>query len=812
MLGHEKSGAVPPIPSSLRANAWHTLNLNDESQTRPRAHTAPEVTPYLGLRARLSQLWFNRWTILLLLVLVRVVILTGSLNDNIGDAKVRALSACTKVEDIGSAMASMPHYLSVGVNSLASDAITKTVSGLVQLLMLLLEGVEGLLFFIINLYVGTFVCVATALIHGGLDVAIKAVEGATKAMNDAIKTISGQITDTIEDVQDVLNGIPNQIAGAIGSIFGGGDSINIPTIDISSSLDDLQNIRVDATKVVGGLASLNKTIPNFDQVENFTKNAISVPFGLLRGQINESLGAYRFDDSVFPVAKKEALSFCSDNSFLNDFFETLFGIVAAAKIAFLVVIPILAILAIIAMGYLEVRRWRREKQRARDLMDHGYDAMDVVYLSSRPMTAGAGLWLASKLGIRDLRKTILFRWTVAYGTSLPALFVLSLALAGFFSCLCQIIILRLIQKEAPALAGQVGNFADDVVGTLKAASTSWSDDANGVIIKVQDDINDDLFGWVRNATAAVNNTLTTFDNEIDDALDSVFKDTLLADTVRNLVACLIGRKIDAVQAGLTWVHEHAHVTLPLFADDIFSKGANDSVNGDSDLTSFLATPATVTTDEITASVDRVVAALERSIVQEALISTVLLLIYVLVILIGALRALTAAASGNKTRAEGGEQYGMKAVETGSRSSSRTRSEKAAPPEDYWEQGLSDNVVHAGHEQSAGSDRRGRDSSLAKAVSAAAPALKRTVSAAARSSTRAAQTAWSRLRATDGRKEGDGGLGRNAEDKGNGDDRIGRRAGDNINGNGGIHRKAKAKGDRDDDSELSLPPLAMYSPL
>ncbi|KAL2265865.1 hypothetical protein VTJ83DRAFT_6965 [Remersonia thermophila] len=699
MLGHEKSGAVPQIPSSLRADAWHTLNLHDDSRARPRVHTAPELTPYLGLRARLSQLWFNRWTILLLLVLVRVVILTGSLNDNIGDAKVKALSSCTKVEDLGSAMASMPHYLSVGVNSLAADVITKSVSGLAQLLMLLLEGVEGLLFFIINLYVGTLVCVATALIHGGLDVATKAVEGATKDMNNAIRTISGQITDTIDDVQDVLNAIPNQIAGAIGGIFGGG-SINIPKIDISSSLDDLLNIRVDATKVVGGLASLNRTIPTFDQVENFTKNAISVPFNLLRGQINESLGAYRFDDSVFPVAKKQALSFCSDNSFLNDFFETLFGIVASAKIAFLVAIPILAIVAIIVMGYLEVRRWRREKQRARDLMDHGYDAMDVVYLSSRPMTAGAGLWLASKLGIRDPRKTILFRWTVAYGTSLPALFVLSLALAGLFSCLCQVIILRSIQKEAPALAGQVGGFAEDVVGTLKASSTSWSDDANGVIIKVQDDINDDLFGWARNATAAVNNTLTTFDNEIDKAVNEVFEGTLMADTARNLVACLIGRKIDAVQAGLTWVHEHAHVTLPLFADDIFSKGANDSVNGDSELTSFLATPATVTTDEITASVDRVVAALERGIVQEALISAVLLLIYVIVVLIGALRALTAAASRDKTRGEGGEQYGMKEVDTGSgssgsRSSSRARAEEAAPPADYWEQGLSDNVVHEG---------------------------------------------------------------------------------------------------------------------
>ncbi|KAL2117346.1 hypothetical protein VTJ04DRAFT_9514 [Mycothermus thermophilus] len=703
MFHNDKSGAVPPVPSSLRTDAWHTLDLNDGSQGRsanlqPRPHTAPEVTPYLGLRARLSQLWFNRWTILLLLVLIRVVLLTGSLNDNIGDAKVRALSACTKVEDIGSAMASMPHYLSVGVNALASEDITKSVSGTVHLLNLLLDGVEGLLYFIINMYVGTFVCIAVALIHGGLDVAVKVVEGATKAMNDAIGTITGQISDTISDVQKVLDAIPNEITG-IGGLFGG--SINIPKIDISGSLDDLKNIRIDSSSLVGDLARLNKTIPNFDQVENFTKNAIGVPFDLLRQQINASLGDYRFDESVFPVAKKQALSFCSDNTFLNDFFETLYGIVAAAKIAFCVIIPILAVVAIIVMGYLEVRRWRREKQRARDLMDNGYDSMDVVYLASRPMTSGAGLWLASKLGIRDMRKTILFRWAVAYGTSLPALFVLSLALAGLFSCLCQVIILRSIQKEAPALAGQVGNFAGDVVETLKDASTSWSDDANGVLLQVQDDINNDLFGWVRNATSAVNNTLTTFDNEIEKALKDVFDNTLLGPTVRGLVGCLITRKIDAVQKGLTWVHEHAQVTLPLFPDDVFSRGANESVNGDSDLTSFLATPATVTTDEITASVDRVVAALERGIVQEALISTALLLVYIIVVLIGVVRALLALAQGGKTRAEGGEQYRMKEMErhsagSVSRESSRSRNgEKGAAPAAYYAPGTHDDVVYPG---------------------------------------------------------------------------------------------------------------------
>ncbi|KAL2167359.1 hypothetical protein VTG60DRAFT_1392 [Thermothelomyces hinnuleus] len=686
MFYNEKPGAVPHVPPTLNHETWQTLDLHSEPRTeqlQPHAHTAPTITPYLGLRARLSQLWFNRWTVLLILVLVRVLILTASLDDNIGDAKVKALSACTKVEDVGSAMASMPHYLSVGVNSLASEGITKAISGMVQMLMLIVTGVENLIFFIINLFVGTYACLIAALIHGGLDVSVKVVEGATKVMNSAINTITGQIADSVSDVQDAINEIPDKL-----SSFLGGIDFDLPKIDITKNLDDLKNIKVNSKDLVKDLVSLNTSIPTFDEVENFTKNAIAIPFNFLRDQVNGSLGSYKFDESVFPVAKKQALSFCSDNSFLNDFFETLFDIVAKAKIAFSVVIPILAVLAMLGMGYIEVRRWRKEKERSRVFTERGYDAMDVVYLSSRPVTAGFGLWLASKL--KNLKKQLLVRWTVAYGTSLPALFVLSLAMAGFFSCLCQVIILRSIQKEAPALADQVGDFAGDVVQTLRDVSTDWADNANGVIIKLQDDINNDMFGWVTNATTAVNNTLNTFDEEIDKAITSLFKDTILLNTARNLVGCLITRKIETVEKGLTWVHDHAHVTLPLFADNIFSRGANDSISGDSDLTSFLASPSTVTTDEITSAVNQVITKLEHGIVQEALISTALLLVYVIVVLTGALRALAASVQKEKTRAEGGEQYGVKAPgSSGSGSGSTDGMSERQPGADY------NDVVYAG---------------------------------------------------------------------------------------------------------------------
>lgn len=677
----EKSGAIPPLPSTLNANTntWEMVDLGHPTQgklPRPYPDTDPVVTPYLGLRARLSQVWFNRWTVLLLLVLVRVLLLTTSLNEDLGDAKTKALSACSKVEDVGSAMASMPHYLSVGVNSLAADGIEKAVRGLVSILNMIVTGVKALLLFVINFYIGTYACLAAAFIHGGLDVAAQVVEGATDVINKVIEPAASQIADKVAGFQDGINKLIEQINTGVGSVpdkvqdgindavdgisnlFGRDLIPNAPKLDLTDSLNAIKDFKLDSTELVADIVKLNKTIPTFDQAENFTKNAVAVPFDLVKQKIADAFRNYTFDRSLFPVAKKQALQFCSNNSFLNDFFTTLFEIVAKAKIAFIVVIIILSVLAMVVTGYLDIRRWRRERARARAFTEHGYDPMDVVYMASRPFTAGIGVKIASKFRSNE-RRYLLVRWAIAYSTSLPALFVLSLAIAGFFSCLCQYIMLTSIEKEAPALASKVGDFAGSVVGTLESVSTDWASDANQQVLRIEQGINDDVFGWVQEATSAVNNTLTVMEDEINKGVDAVFKDTILLNTVRSVLGCVILRKIDAIQEGLAWVRDNAKVSLPLFPNDTFSQGAQASVQGDSDLTSFLASPAAVTTDEVTGAVSKVTTTLRNNIVQEFLISLALLFVYIIVILIGVSYALVGMALRHeKTRAEGGHRYNI----------------------------------------------------------------------------------------------------------------------------------------------------------
>lgn len=644
----ENPGTYPEVPESLsRDTSFEDNEMRKVHEAR--ADTSPTLTPYLGLRARLSQIWINRWTVLLLLVLVRVVILIAQLNDNVGSAKEKALSACTKVEDMGSAMASMPHYLSLGVNEMTGMGIETAVHAMVTMLDLMLQGVQGIIIFFINFLVATYVCLLTALVKGSLEAVASVTEDASKVFNRVIDRAAKEIGDIAGKVEDGINDLTDDIQD---SIFG--DLLpDIPEVDFSGPVKDLKDFDLDPKDFVKDVRKLNDEIPDFEEVMNLTKNAIALPFDFVREKLNESYGDYQFDRDVFPLAQKEKMTFCSDNDTINDFFRSLYDLISKARVIFIVLLVLLAVAVIIPMAWYEIKRYRRQQQHARLVAANSYDPMDVVYIASRPTTSTFGIKFASRF--RGKRQ-VLVRWCIAYATTVPALFVLALAFAGFFSCLCQFILLEAVKSEVPAITNQVGEFADDVVGSLKSVSDDWAADANSVIDDLNDDINDDVLRYVKNATTAVNDTLTVFLDTMDDGLEAVFKDTILIKPIKTVLHCVIGIKIENVQDGLTWVHDHAKVDFPRFKGDIFSMGAQESVEGDSELNTFLASPSEVTTDEVSGAVERVVRWLQDGLVKEALISTGLLLVYVIIVLIGVVRMLAGMAMREKGRAEGGMRY------------------------------------------------------------------------------------------------------------------------------------------------------------
>jgi len=663
---------MPPSPSA----GDHEMRdyYIDQNAPRPAPNQAPYLTPYLGLRARLSQIWINRWTVLLLLVLVRTLFAIASLDTNLASARREALSACTSVENVGSALASMPHYMSQGVNQMTADGITKAVSGLMDMVTLSVTGVEEIVVFVIGMMTNTYLCLITLAVDGSLEYSIDLISNANQAINTTLQGIVGDINTEVSTLTSELL----SFVSGVNTVTG-----NKPNIDFSSIIDKIDNVSVPSS-LNSDLQTLNNSLPTFADVKNATENLIRQPFEDLKTLINQTLGNYTFNQSLFPVPDKQSLTFCSDNNDINDFFDELVKIERIARVAFIVVLTIAAILCCLPMAWWEIIRWKRLQARAKMISVEATDPMDAVYMASRPYTSMIGIMVANRFSTP--RRRVVARWAVAYSTSLPALFILALALAGLFSCLCQYILLKAIEREVPALTSEIANFTDKVVDSLNNASVSWANGINSVITDTSNGINGDLLGWVNTSTTAVNNTLNTFVDDTVNVLNQTFGGTPLYGPITGVFNCLVELKIQGIQNALTWVQDHAQVSIPIIPNDTFSLGTIAKITDNNGAANLLSNPSSTTSDDISAAVNDVTGFLAKTIRQEAIISTMILVMWLFLVAAGLIRACIVFHERDKLRGEAGNQYVnvTPQIVAAVREPASQRPESAAPPYPYSE--------------------------------------------------------------------------------------------------------------------------------
>lgn len=596
---------------------------------RPTINQTPDFKPYLGLRARLSQIWINRWTVLLLLVLVRLLFAIASTDSSLVSARREALSACTQVENIGSSMASMPHYMAKGVNEMTASGIDKAVSGLMKMLEMSVTGVEEIVLFVIHMMTSTYLCLITLAVNGSLRAAVEIGTEINKKLNETIDEVTNDIGNSVKSVTDGIESILGKVNFALPSGF------SKPTINLDDSINKLKALELPP-EMQQSLQKLNQSIPTFDEVQNFTDNIIRTPFEEIKKLI-KGMETFEFNRTLLPIPQKEKLNFCSEGNSINEFFDDLIEMAYNARKIALGVLIAAAIIVCVPMAWLEVRRYRKMQARA-SLFAEGHDGMDVVYLASHPTSSGIGLWFGRRFG--SARRQAIIRWAWAYATSVPMMFLLSLGIAGLFACLCQYILLKAIENKAPELTDQVADFAEKVVTSLDNASMSWSGGVNGVLGKLDNKINDDIFGWVNTSTTAVNNTLNVFVDKMSTTLNSTFAGTPLYEPIKEVLNCLIGLKIAGFQKGLTWVQDNAHISFPGVSNDTFSLGALAEKSGSDSAAQLLADPNGKAKDEITEAVDHVIETMMDGIEKEALISTAIILIWLFVAIGGYVYAST----------------------------------------------------------------------------------------------------------------------------------------------------------------------------
>lgn len=250
------------------------MNVNN---SRRIPQTTPELTPYLGVRSRLSQVWFNRWTVLLLLIMVRVILATVSLDSDLESARDKAFSACTGVESMGTAMASMPFYMANGVNEMAAKGIESAIRALEATLLLMITGVQEMVVFIVNLITSTYVCLITLAVRGSVGVMVDALKEITDFVNNAMTDIFNSVDGQVQTIEDGINKVTSFLE-SIPNFLGGG--VDIPDVNLPA-LDKLKDGLTIPDDFKQKLDDMENSIPTFEEVKEAAGDAIRIPFQLL---------------------------------------------------------------------------------------------------------------------------------------------------------------------------------------------------------------------------------------------------------------------------------------------------------------------------------------------------------------------------------------------------------------------------------------------------------------------------------------------------------------------------------------------------
>lgn len=159
------------------------------------------------------------------------------------------------------------------------------------------------------------------------------------------------------------------------------------------------------------------------------------------------------------------------------------------------------------------------------------------------------------------------RWFFQYISHTPAITCLFIGLFGLFSIQLQLYAMGpLVARYRGRAQSSVSDFgqlvASSTYSSMLNQSSTYANEVNGRVIAIETTVNDGLFAWVNVTTTTLNNTINAVYKDMQDAVTLVFGSSILEEPAQQLLRCLIGSKVDAVEKAITFLHDNLQIDLP----------------------------------------------------------------------------------------------------------------------------------------------------------------------------------------------------------------------------------------------------------
>ncbi|RCK56031.1 Plasma membrane fusion protein PRM1 [Candida viswanathii] len=556
---------------------------------------------YLNLAEILSQTYLNKYAILLLLILIRLVILENSLVSNLS-LELLDKSVCYNGE--------VQLVLNTVHRMVVNNLQTLEQSGLISII-LFLKALKQIALFVIELFLGTYVCLLNAVLRGTTEFALDASEGVIQAVNATVVSATNDIESALQGLSQFLNDIVTGVS-TLARLFTG--NLSQPTEyqnQINITLGELKDKIVIPGSVIDKIEDVrNTSLGGLSTLDNGTQTLVSAPFDLIVNKLNVMRDNFTFKNTA-PSPLNFTEECLKDMNKLEEIQRELVRLVQVVSRWIFIGLLCGMVASMLYVGFVQWREWRRM-----DKFIHEQEiAQEVQFRNQHNIYNNVILYTIEKrMGYKINER---FLWMFSYLFSKAARNVFFFGLMGVISVVLQFILINAVQKS---LNNHIDDFAAAGNDTSGSVST-YIREMNTYINDTQTGMNDELFGNIKETSMSLNSTIVDFIDSLNETLTDIFGSTPFSGAVDTVVYCTIGRKLEKIESGLTWMNDNLNIDLPLF---------------DGDFQKDLAEIKFLQPQSVLNKVDKLIDVYKRSIWLELYISLGLLGLWLLQVLIGAL--------------------------------------------------------------------------------------------------------------------------------------------------------------------------------
>ena len=250
-----------------------------------------ELKPYLRFFDNLSQLYINQYTLGIVLIATKLYLFTSSVENRLEgiEKTYTGTKTCLYLDYL---LYESPKQISLAANYLIKKGLADSLKVFFTIMSETLVICSSIIYFILDIWLGTYACLFTVAAEVTVDVATNATEAvisvSNKTMHAVAKDLDIGLNGLSEGVDDLIK-IYDKVEDKIKQIFTSSTSKDQTNISnkvkhLNLTISSLNNFYINPS-INSKLKKLSGEVPDFSTLKNKTKHWIETPFEKIASEL-----------------------------------------------------------------------------------------------------------------------------------------------------------------------------------------------------------------------------------------------------------------------------------------------------------------------------------------------------------------------------------------------------------------------------------------------------------------------------------------------------------------------------------------------